>query len=175
MTEPSGQDDVQDAPPADAPAPPAVVGSGGGVGWRLIAAVALVPWLLGYGITGSWAVARAARALAQGLPHIDAGYTRPVSPAGLIVVGALLLAAFAVLLATALLLLTASRHRGVWTSVLILGLLLLAGAVWAGIAGSINPGLWLVLFFGLVLVAVIGAVVRTRMPRQPGRATIAAP
>ncbi len=176
---PGGQGSGEGAEPA-APAPqppprPTVIRTGGGAGRRLLAAAVLAPWIIGYGITGSWAVTRGARALAQHLAQVDAGYSHPVSPGGLIVVGALLLAAFAVLLATAVLLLLTSARRGTWTAVLIVTLVLLAGAVWAGIAGHISPGLWLLLFFGLLFCAIVDALVLWRVPRRPGRATIAAP
>jgi hypothetical protein len=144
-------------------------------GRRLIAAAVLAPWLVGYGITGSWAVARGVFALAQGLRHIDAGYGRPVSPEGLVVVGALLLAAFAVLLATTVLLLTASRRRAAWIAVLAVAALLSAGAAWAGVAGRLHPFLWLVLFLGVLLAVVFSAVALARMPHGPRRATMAGP
>ena len=178
MTDPAAPDGSEpgEGTATRPPSRPTMISSGGaGGGRRLLGAVVLVPWVLGYGITGSWAVARGANAMAQHLQHIDAGYARPVSPGGLIVVGALLLAAFGVLLATALLLLTASRRRGAWTAVLIVAALLSAGAVWAGVAGHMSPGLWLLLFLGLLLALVFAAVVVARMSREPGRATIAGP
>ena len=178
MTDPAVPDGSEPGEGTATPPPsrPTMIYSGGaGGGRRLLGAVVLVPWMLGYGITGSWAVARGANAMAQHLQHIDAGYTRPVSPGGLIVVGALLLAAFGVLLATALLLLTASRRRRAWTAALVVAALLSAGAVWAGIAGHMSPGLWLLLFFGLLLALVFTAVVVARMPRGPSRAKIAGP
>jgi hypothetical protein len=162
--------------PAEPPVPPTVVsGGGGGAGRRLLAAALLVPWLLAYGITGSWAVTRGAQGLAQHLHHVDAGYTRPVTPASLVVVGALVLAGFAVLLAVALLLVVQSHSRGAWTAALVAALLLVAGALWAGVAGHMHPGLWLLLFFGLLLAAALAAFARFRVPRRPGRATMAAP
>ena len=155
--------------------PPVVVQTGGRTGLRLMAAALLVPWLLGYGITGSWAVARGVRGVTQHVPHLDAGYSRPVSPASLVLVGALLLAGFAVLLAAALLLVASSQRRGLWSAVLVLALLLVAGAVWAGVAGHVDPGLWVVLFFGLLVAAVAAAVALVRMPGGGGRARIAEP
>ena len=163
------------APHPRSPPRPIVVQTAGGTGLRLMAAALLVPWLLGYGITGSWAVARGVRGVTQHVSHLDAGYSRAVSPASLVLVGGLLLAGFAVLLAASLLLVASSQRRGLWSAVLVLALLLVAGAVWAGVAGHVNPGLWVVLFFGLLLAAVAAAVALVRMPGGAGRARIAEP
>ena len=65
--------------------------------------------MLLYGITGVWAVTLAAQSASRGLKQLDAGYTRFVTPAQLGFVGALLLTAFAVMLACGLLLLFGRR------------------------------------------------------------------
>jgi len=156
------------------PAPPPGPGTSGG-GLRLLAAALLLPWLFVYGASGAWALTRGAQAWAQHLPHVDAGYERPVSPGGLIVVGALLVACFAVLLAAALLMLSASRRRGQWTAVLVAAAALTAGAVWAGVAGHMHPGLWLLLFFGLAFATTLAAVAVVRMPRAADRVRITGP
>jgi len=153
-----GPADEARAEPAGAVAGPAVTTQRSGGGLRLLAAAVAVPWMLGYGVTGSWAVVRGARALADGLPHLDAGYTRPVTPVSLMYVGALLLAAFAVLVAGALLLLFARRSAALWLPLLLVAAGLTAGAVWAAVSGGLHPGLWFVFFFGLAYVAVIAAV-----------------
>ncbi len=153
--------------------PDPAAGEGGGL--RLLAAALLLPWLLVYGTSGVWAIARGARAWAQHVPHVDAGYVRPVSPGGLVTVGALLVAAFAVLLAAALLVLTASRRRGPWIAVLVSAAVLTAGAVWAGLAGRMHPGLWSLLFFGLVAAAVLAVVAVARMPRAADHVRITGP
>jgi hypothetical protein len=134
-----------------------------------------LPWLFGYGITGSWAVARGARAAAQGLDSLDAGYSHAVSPAGLIVVGALLLAGFAALLATALLLIFDSRARGRWASVCAVAIALTAGSIWAAASGGLHPGLWVVFFAGLVYAAVLGLIQTGRATRGHRRGRIARP
>ena len=82
-----------------------------GGGLRVLAALVMLPWLLGYGVIGTWTVARGASAAASGLKSFDAGYTRLVTPAGVILVGALLLAAFAALLAASLLLVLGEPPR----------------------------------------------------------------
>ena len=171
------QDDLHaahdDEPGEQPPLHVEVVRTGGSL--RLLAAAVLVPWLLGYGVTGSWAVVRGASAAASGLESFDAGYTRLVSPAGVIFVGALLLAAFAVLLAAGLLLLFDSRRGVTWAAVGIVALLLTAGSVWAAVRGGLNPGLWALLFFGLVYATLVAIVVLTRLTRAPGRGRIAPP
>ena len=102
------------------------------MGLRLLGAVVTLPWLVLYGITGAWAVTRGASAVADGLKQLDAGYTRVVTPAELLYVGALLLAAFAVMLACALLLLFGRRSAMVWLPLLLVAAGLTAGSVWAG-------------------------------------------
>ncbi len=163
------------APNEDSPdaGPPVAAAFGGGL--RLLAAATTLPWLLGYGTTGAWAVARALWAMRDGLPHLDAGYTRLVTPAGLLVVGALLLTAFATVLAAALLLLFAHRGRAVWLAVLVVALALTAGAVWAAVTGGLHPGLWLLYFFGLLYAAAVAAVQLRRVTRRAGRGRIAVP
>jgi hypothetical protein len=155
---------------AGAPVP---AGSAGGL--RLLAAAATLPWLLLYGTAGAWAVARALWAMRDGLPHLDAGYTRLVTPAGLLFVGALLLTAFATLLAVALLLLFAHRGRAAWLTVLVAAVMLTAGAVWAAATGGLHPGLWLLYFFGLLYSAAAAAVQLARVTRHAGRGRIAEP
>jgi len=150
-----------------------VVPAGGGL--RLLAAVVMLPWLLGYGIIGTWTVARGAAAAASGLHSFDAGYTRLVSPAGVILVGALLLAAFAVLLATSMLLLFDTRRGATWAAVAVAAVLLTAGSVWAATSGDLKPGLWVLFFFGLVYAAGVAIVALLRVTRTPGRGRIAQP
>jgi 4-hydroxybenzoate polyprenyltransferase len=137
--------------------------SGGGL--RLLAAVVTLPWMLGYGVTGAWAVTRGARGVAAGVENLDVGYTRLVTPAGVIYVGALLLTAFAVLLACSLLLVYDRRSPVAWIPVLFVSAGLSAGAAWAAARGSLDPGLWLLFFFGLVYVAVVAAVRIVRVTR----------
>lgn len=147
-----------------------------GGGLRLLAAVISLPWMLGYGVTGAWAVARGARDVGAGVAHIDVGHTRLVTPGGVIYVGALLLTAFAVLLVCSLLLIYDRRSPTVWLPVLLVSVGLSAGAVWAAARGGLDPGLWLLFFFGLVYVAVVAAVRiarKTRTDRRTaGRETI---
>ncbi len=151
----------------------AVQQSGGGL--RLLAAVVTLPWMLGYGVTGAWCVARGASAFADGLPQIDAGYTRMVTPAGLMYVGALLLAGFAVLLAGALLLLFGRRSAMVWLPLLLVAAGLTAGSVWAAVSGGLHPGLWLFFFFGLAYVVVVAAVRLAQATRSARHGRIAEP
>ena len=113
-----------------------------------------LPWTFLYGITGVWAVALAARAAGQGLKRVDAGYTRFVTPPQLAFVGALLLTAFAVMLACGLLLLFRRQSGAAWLPLLLVAAGLTAGAVWAGVRGGIHPLIWALLFFGLVYVVV---------------------
>jgi hypothetical protein len=111
----------------------------------------------------------------DGLPHLDAGYTRLVTPAGLVFVGALLLTAFATVLAVALLLLVAHRGRAAWLTVLVAAVTLTAGAVWAAVTGGLHPGLWLLYFFGLLYSVAAAAVQLARVTRHSGRGRIAEP
>lgn len=142
-------------------APPA----GGGL--RLLAVAVTLPWLLAYGVTGGWAVTRGARAAAAGLASLDVGYSRPVTPGGVLLVGGLLLAAFAVVLAAALLLLFDARGAGRWAAVAAVAAALSAGSVWAAARGGLGPGLWLLFFFGLLWALVLAAV---RLATAAGRA-----
>lgn len=167
-------------PPADEAAPadattPVILSRPSGGGLRLLAAAVTLPWLLAYGVTGTWAVVRGARAFAAGLPHFDAGYTRPVTPAGLMYVGALLLAAFGVMLAAALLLLYARRSATVWLPLLLVAAGLTAGSVWAAVSGGLHPGFWLLFFFGLAYVVVVAAVRVVQVTRATRRGRIARP
>jgi hypothetical protein len=144
-------------------------------GLRLIGAVVTLPWLLLYGISGVWAVTRAAQAASQGLKQLDAGYTRYVTPAQLGFVGALLLTAFAVMLACGLLLLFRRRSGMVWLPLLLVAAGLTAGALWAGIQGGLHPLLWVLFFFGLVYVTAIAAAKVLKVTRAERRDTIAPP
>ena len=170
-----------DAAPAASPQSPAseatpaevdLARTGGGP--RVFVALVMLPWLLGYGVIGTWTVVRGASAAASGLKSFDAGYTHLVSPAGVIVVGALLLAAFAVLLATSMLLMLGGR-AATWAAVAVAAVLLVAGSVWAATRGGLSPVLWVLFFFGLVYAAAIAIVVLTRVTRAPGRGKIAPP
>lgn len=158
----------------DAPGPQVDVRRTGG-GLRLLAAVVTLPWLLGYGVTGAWAVTRGARAAAGGLTSIDVGYSRAVTPASVIVVGALLLAGFAVLLAVAMLVLYDTRHRGPWAAACVAAAALTAGSVWAAVSGGLHPVLWLVFFGGLLYALVLGLLRLVRMTRAAGRGRLASP
>jgi len=140
--------------------------SGGGL--RLLAAAVTLPWLLGYGVTGAWAVTRGARAAAGGLSSIDVGYSRMVTPAGVILVGALLLAGFAVLLAAAMLVLYDARGRGRWAAVCVVAIGLTAGSVWAAASGGLHPGLWLLFFGGLLYAAALSLVELLRSRARAG-------
>jgi hypothetical protein len=141
-----------------------------GGGRRLLAAVVTTPWLVVYGVTGAWAVTRGARAAADGLASVDVGYSRMVTPAGVIFVGALLLAGFAVLLAAAMLLLYDARGRGRWAAVCVVAALLTAGSIWAAASGGLHPGLWL-LFFGGLLYVVLLSLVELMRPTRAARVT----
>ena len=145
-----------------------------GGGPRVLVALVMLPWLLGYGVIGTWTVVRGASAAASGLKSFDAGYTRLVSPAGVIVVGALLLAAFSVLLATSMLLMLGGRGA-TWAAVAVAAVLLVAGSVWAATRGGLSPVLWVLFFFGLVYAAAVAIVALTRVTRAPGRGKIAPP
>jgi hypothetical protein len=142
---------------------------------RLIGAVVTLPWLLLYGVTGVWAVILAARAASQGLRQLDAGYTRYVTPPQLAFVGALLLAAFAVMLACGLLLLFGRRSPIVWLPLSLVAAGLTAGAVWAGVQGELHPFLWVFFFFGLVYATGVALVSVLRVTRTERRGTIAPP
>ncbi len=171
------RDAAADAPPDAAAddAPPAEVEtdhSGGGL--RVLAAIVMLPWLLGYGVIGTWTVVRGAGAAASGLKTFDAGYTRLVSPAGVILVGALLLAAFAVLLAIGMLLLLGGR--GVtWAAAAVAAVLLVAGSLWAATRGGLSPILWVLFFFGLVYAALVAVAALIRVTGGASRGTIARP
>lgn len=146
-----------------------------GGGRRLLAAVIALPWLVAYGVVGAWAVTKAARAMSDGVARVEVGYVHPVSPGSLLVVGALLLAAFATLLALALLLLWGS-HRGVpWSAVAAVGWLLTAGTVWAALEGGLHPGLWPLYFFGVAYAAVLATIVAVRVARGPAGGTVVPP
>src|SRR5512137_106441 len=100
--DPGGPEDpAAQAAPADADER----GDSAGAGLRVLGAAVTLPWLVLYGVTGVSAVTRAAQAYSAGRERVDAGYTRFVSPGELAFFGALLLTAFAVMMACALLLL----------------------------------------------------------------------
>ena len=170
--------DVESAPAADAARPPAegdVARGGPGGGLRLLAAAVMAPWLVGYGVTGAWAVTRGLRAAADGLSSIDVGYSRPVTPPGVIFVGVLLLAGFAVLLVAAMLVLYDARGRGAWAAVCVAAVVLTAGSVWAAASGGLHPGLWLLFFGGLLYGAALSLVQLLRVARAAARGAIAGP
>jgi hypothetical protein len=159
--------DTPDAPPGAAePRVAATPPSRRGVGRRIAGAVVLLPWILGYGSVGAWAVTFGARNVAAGNASVDAGYTRLVTPGGVILVGALLLAAFATLLGASLLLLYGSRRRAPWAAVGMAAGLLTAGAVWAGVRGELSPVLWALFFFGLVFALVLAVAQVLRASRR---------
>jgi len=145
------------APAEDVTSQPASVPASG-AGRRFLAALVLLPWMIGYGSVGAWAVTFGARSAAHGEAIVDAGYTRMVTPGGVIVVGALLLAAFATLLAAGLLLVYGSRRLGTWAAVAVVAAALTAGAVWAGVRGGLAPVLWVLFFFGLVYALAVALV-----------------
>ena len=161
------------APDAEEPAPTADEASGGGL--SVLAAAVTLPWTFLYGITGVWAVALAARAAGKGLKQLDAGYTRFVTPPQLAFVGALLLTAFAVLLACGLLLLFRRHTAAAWLPLLLVAFGLTAGAVWAGVSGGIHPLIWVLLFFGLVYVTVVALVRVLKVTRAERRVRIDRP
>jgi hypothetical protein len=187
MTPDGAPGDARDGAPGDAPGavpppapdsdepetPPAVEVAPGGL--RLLGAAATLPWTFLYGVTGVWAVALAARAAGKGLRQLDAGYTRFVTPPQLAFVGALLLAAFAVMLACGLLLLFGRRTAAAWLPLLLVAAGLTAGAVWAGVSGGIHPLLWMLLFFGLVYVTVVSLVRVLQVTRAERRGRIVGP
>jgi hypothetical protein len=140
-----------------------------GAGSRLLGAAVTLPWMFLYGITGVWAVTLAARSAGEGLKRVDAGYTRYVSPSELAFVGALLLVAFAVMLACALLLLFRRDSAALWLPLLLLAAGLTAGAVWAGVEGELHPLIWLFLFFGLVYVTVVALMHVMQVTRRERR------
>ena len=125
---------------------------------RSLAAAVMLPWLVGYGATGAWALTRAARAGAAGVSRLDAGYTRMVTPGELARVGMLLLAAFVVMLACGLLLLFRRRSPAVWVPALLAAAALCGGAAWAALSGGLHPVLWALFFFGPVYAAVVALV-----------------
>ncbi len=161
--------DAAQAPPGE----PETGRPGGGL--RVLAAAVMLPWLLGYGVIGTWTVVRGARAAASGLKTFDAGYTRLVSPGGVILVGALLLAGFAVLLAVSCCSCSeaAAAPRGRRSAVV--AVLLVAGSVWAATRGGLSPGLWVFFFFGLVYAAVVAVIMLIGVTRARGRGRIAPP
>ena len=168
--------DAASAPAEEATQPPdevEVARTGGGL--RLLAAVVTAPWLVGYGVTGAWAVMRGARAAVDGLSSVDVGYSRLVTPPGVIFVGVLLLAGFAVLLATAMLVLYDSRRRGAWAAVCVGAAVLTAGSVWAAVSGGLHPGLWLLFFGGLLYAAALSLVELLLVTRVARRGTIVGP
>jgi hypothetical protein len=142
---------------------------------RMLSAAVTLPWLVVYGITGAWAVTLGARGAVQGLERMDAGYTRMVTPLELMYVGALLLAAFAVLLACALLLLSGRRSAMLWLPVLLVAAGLTVGSVWAAVSGGLHPLLWVLFFFGLAYVTVVALFRMAQMTRAGRSATIVAP
>lgn len=150
-------------------------GASAGAGLRLLGSAVTLPWLVLYGVTGVSAVTRAAQAYSAGHKRVDAGYTRFVSPGELAFFGALLLTAFAVMMACALLLLFRRRSAEAWLPLLLVAAGLTAGAVWAGISGGLHPLLWVMLFFGLVYVAVIALVQVVKVTRAERRGRIASP
>ena len=158
-----------------APPPPEGEVARGGGGLRLLAAAVTAPWLVGYGVTGAWAVTRGARAAADGLSSIDVGYSRLVTPPGVIFVGALLLAGFAVLLAAAMLVVFDARGRGAWAAVCVAATVLTAGSVWAAVSGGLHPGLWLLFFGGLLYAAALSLVQLLRVARAAARGAVAGP
>ena len=164
MDEPRQDEPLSGAPESE------VARTGGGL--RLLTAAVTAPWLVGYGVTGAWAVTRGARAAADGLSSIDVGHSRSVAPVGSIVVGALLLVGFAVLLAAAMLVLYDARGRGRWAAVCVAAAVLTAGSVWAAARGGLHPGLWLLFFGGLLYVAVLCLVTLWRVTRAAGRGKI---
>ena len=93
----------------------------------------------------------------------------------MILVGALLLAGFAVLLAVSLLLMLGSRRGATWAAVAVAAVLLVAGSVWAATRGGLSPGLWLFFFFGLVYAAVAAVIMLIGVTRARGRGRIAPP
>jgi hypothetical protein len=141
-----------------APDAPAGRDLGASAGLRMLGAAVTLPWLVLYGVTGASAVTRGAQAYSSGLERVDAGYTRFVSPGELVFFGALLLTAFAVVMACALLLLFRHRSALGWLPAFLVAAALTAGAVWAGVTGELHPLLWILLFFGLVYVTAVALV-----------------
>ncbi len=179
MDEPRKDERTSAAAPTslDEAAPPPVeaeVARPGG-GRRLLAAAVMAPWLAAYGVTGAWAVTRGARAAADGLSSIDVGYSRLVTPPGVIVAGTLLLAGFAVLLAAAMLVLYDARGRIRWAAVGVVAAALTAGSGWAAVNGGLNPGLWLLFFGGLLYAAALSFVEVLRVARAAARGRPARP
>jgi hypothetical protein len=160
-----------EAAPADAEED----GGSAGAGLRLLGAAVTLPWLVLYGVTGVSAVTRAAQAYSAGRTRVDAGYTRFVSPGELAFFGALLITAFAVMMACALLLLFRRRSAAAWLPLLLVAAGLTAGAVWAGISGGLHPLLWVMLFFGLVYAAVTALVQVVKVTQAERRGRIASP
>jgi hypothetical protein len=167
--------DVADGEVAGTETAPQVTVTAASAGGRLLAAAVPLPWLLGYGITGTWAVTRGATAASAGLKTIDAGYTRMVGPAGVMLVGGLLLAAFAVLLAASLLLVLGGRRLAQWVPVAVVAGVLTAGSVWAAVSGGLHPALWVLFFFGLAYAFVVALVQARRAARRPGRGSVVVP
>ena len=173
MDEPR-QDEALPGEPDSAPTA-AAEGPRPGGGLRLLAAAVTAPWLVGYGVTGAWAVTRGARAAADGLSPVDVGYSRLVTPPGVILIGALLLAGFAVLLAAAMLVLYGARRRAAWVAACIVAAVLTAGSLWAAASGGLHPGLWLLFFGGLLYAAALSLAELLYVTRAARRGTIPAP
>jgi hypothetical protein len=172
-----------EAPPADDAGPAGGAEPAGmprepersGAGLRLLGAAVVLPWAIFYGVTGAWAIARGARALADGLRQLDAGYTRTVTPTELLFVGALLLAAFGVILACSLLLLFDRRSGASWLPLLLVAAGLTAGSIWASVSGGLHPALWVLFFFGLAYVAIVALVRVLQVTGAQRRGRIAPP
>ena len=184
MGEPAGAEAMGEDVPAGGEAAPddgaaegadADVPREGGGALRLLAAAVTLPWAIGYGLTGAWAMTLGARSFADGLKTIDAGYTRTVTPTALMYVGALLLAGFAVMLAGALLILYARRSAMVWLPLLFVAAGLTAGSVWISVRGGLHPVLWFLFFFGLAYVVVVALVRVLQVTRAARRGRIAGP
>jgi hypothetical protein len=141
----------------------------------VLAVVVMAPWLFVYGITGAWAVTRGARSAADGLASFDVGYSRIVTPGGVILVGALLFAGFAVLLAVAMLVLYDTRRRGAWAGAGLGAFVLTAGSVWAAVSGGLHPGLWLLFFGGLLYALLLCLVKLLRASRATRRGAVVRP
>ena len=96
-------------------------------------------------------------------------------PAELLFVGALLLVAFGVMLACALLLLFDRRSGMAWLPLLLVAAGLTAGSIWAAVRGELHPALWVLFFFGLAYVTVVALVQVLKVTRAERRARIVSP
>jgi hypothetical protein len=122
-----------------------------------------LPWAAFYGISGIWAVLRAALALSDGqsLVFIGEGHVSPVS---LLIVGVAFIVGFLAMVMVSVLVLLGHRGR-LWPAELALLLVVSVVAVWAAVRTGLGLGPFLVAFGGLLYSDVLAVVMlRARRP-----------